>query len=68
MTNVEKHNSPQMMTVTEVAEKLAIGKSTIWRKIKEVVGFPQPVYVGIKSPRWYESDIDEWLFTKRTAQ
>lgn len=37
-------------------------KTTIDTKLKEDPSFPRPSYaLGIKSPRWYRHDIDEYM-------
>lgn len=50
----------RLLRLREVIACTGMGKSTIYRKIKEGL-FPAPVSVGGQSVRWRESDIDRWM-------
>lgn len=48
-----------LLTVTESAEYLSIGVSTLWRYVKaETV--PQPVKIG-SATRWRRTDLDIYI-------
>lgn len=47
----------QLLTVSDVAEVLGLGVSTIWRQVK-LGNIPEPVRIG-GSTRWRKADIEE---------
>lgn len=49
----------QLLRRGEVMKKVGIGKSTLYKLIRES-GFPQPVRVGASST-WVESEVDAWI-------
>lgn len=66
---MENHNQsiPQVrcMRVGEVAKKLGIGVSTVWKLRKEDVSFPQPFNLMRKVTVWYEHEVDAFIASKR---
>ena len=62
----ERQNQAQctnsLLTLNVVRQRTGLSRTTIWRweKLKK---FPQRVYVGARSPRWVESEVDEWIET-----
>lgn len=55
----------KMLTVSEVATKLKIGKSTVYKLVKKN-DLPKPVKLGNRS-LWHETSIDEW-FAQKSAE
>lgn len=47
----------QLLTVSDVAEVLGLGVSTIWRQVK-LGNIPDSVHIG-GSTRWRKADIEE---------
>lgn len=46
--------------IKQVAEKVSLGQSTIYRMISKGL-FPKPFSLGANRTAWIESDIDDWL-------
>lgn len=46
--------------INQVAEKVGLGKSTIYRMITQG-RFPKPFELTSGCSAWIESDIDDWL-------
>jgi prophage regulatory protein len=61
------HSHPQVrcMRVAEVAKKLGIGKSTVWKFAAEDVSFPRQFSLSPKVTVWYEHEIDAFIASKR---
>jgi prophage regulatory protein len=51
------------ITIRQVASKVALGRSTIYRLIAEGK-FPKPFQLVPNRNAWIESDIDAWLAEK----
>ncbi len=49
--------SPRFLTVGEVASRLSISVSTVWRMAKEDEAFPRPIQIGVRTTRWMLSEI-----------
>ena len=49
----------QLLTIKEVAQRLAVSVDTI-RRLAEARKFPQPVRVG-RSVRWRMADVEAYL-------
>lgn len=49
-----------LLTVYEVAEHLTVSRATIWRWVKGVEGFPQPLRFARGTTRWRLQDVVEW--------
>lgn len=49
--------------IKQVAEKVNLGQSTIYRMISKGL-FPKPFALGENRSAWIESDIDDWLADK----
>ena len=50
----------------EVERWTGLSTSSIYRKISEGT-FPQPIKVGDRAVRWYESEIRQWLSERPRA-
>lgn len=58
-----------VLRIQQVAEKLSIGKSTIYDWLNEQSPrydhtFPKPIKLSAKSIGWLSSEIDAWLFNR----
>ena len=65
---VTTESKPQIrcMRVAEVAKKLGIGKSTVWKWAADKdVAFPQPFSLVPKVKVWYEHELDAFIESKR---
>lgn len=51
----------------DVAKKLGIGKSTVWYLLKEG-NFVKPIKLSQSITIWDESEIDEFIATKKSTQ
>ena len=49
-----------LLTDTEVAELLKIGKSTVWHRIKNDPAFPKPIKIG-NTTRWSKKKIIQYI-------
>ena len=59
-----------LLTVKQVASKLACGASFIWTLTREDPTFPKPIQIGLggeraRGTRWVEAALDNWLLTKQ---
>lgn len=50
----------RLLRLAEVRERVALGSSTIYRRISEGT-FPRPVQLGPNVVRWKASAIDQWI-------
>lgn len=57
-----KQNS-RLIRLPQVTKKVNVGKSTIYKWIKEE-GFPKPENMGVRNSIWTEKSIDDWLDSK----
>ena len=57
----------RLLTFTQVMELTAVGRSQIYRKIK-TGEFPAPVRVGVKSIRFRDEDVQDWIDGLPTRQ
>lgn len=51
------------LNIKQVAEKLSLGQSTIYRMISKGE-FPKPFSLGGNRTAWLEEDVDRWLSEK----
>lgn len=56
----------QLLTAQELADLLSLNQATIWRQVS-AGGFPRPLYVAIRRPRWRRSEVEAWLEARRMA-
>ena len=50
----------QLFDVAQVAKMIGTTRATIY-KMMDRGEFPRPVYIGKRSPRWTENDLQNWL-------
>lgn len=51
-------NEPiQLLKITDVCARLAIGRSQVYRLIQQKV-LPPPIHIGKRSARWVASELD----------
>lgn len=66
MTNDSRNITPQFVRLEHVAKKTSLGKSTVlaW----EATGkFPKAIRLSATLRVWLESDIDNWIVSKKQA-
>jgi prophage regulatory protein len=56
----------KMFRVKDVIKKIPISRSGIWSSVKKGT-FPKPVRIGARSVAWTQSQLDEWLESRREA-
>ncbi|MDH5357568.1 MAG: AlpA family transcriptional regulator [Gammaproteobacteria bacterium] len=52
--------SERIIRLSEVVNKIGLGKSTIYKMIFEG-SFPKQIKLGARSAGWLESEIDDWI-------
>ena len=50
----------ELYRVKTLSQKLDMGVSTIWKKVKNGT-FPKPVSLGERFTRWRSEDVQEWM-------
>ena len=55
----------RLLRPDEAAAYLGLSKSS-FRRLVETDGFPQPIYLGERSPRWDRWALDSYLDDKRS--
>ena len=53
----------ELLTQSELAQRLKVSKPTLWRMRKKS-DFPPPIYAG-GHPRWDSAQIEKWLQSRR---
>jgi len=61
----QPHPQVRCMRVGEVAKKLGIGVSTVWKLRKDDQEFPQPFSLSPKVTVWAEHELDAFIAMKR---
>ena len=56
MKDLESHSNDKLLSVRQVSELCAISERKIWRDVAANL-FPQPVKLGPKTTRWWQSEI-----------
>lgn len=56
----------RLLTLQEIIDKCRLCRSTIYRLMR-AGRFPEPIRVGMRSVRWQESEIDEYLANRPRA-
>jgi len=54
--------------VSDIAEYLGLGVSTVYRNIICKVGFPTAVRLGGRTPRWFPHEVERWVRQQRPAK
>ncbi len=57
--------SPRFLTVKEVASRLSVSVSTVWRLVQTEEGFPRPRRIAIRSTRWLLAEVEEYEASRR---
>jgi len=60
LQNFKINDDDELLTDIEVAQKLGIGKSTVWDQLKKDPSFPKPVKIGA-STRWSKAKIIKYI-------
>lgn len=61
--------TPRIIRAAQVAERLGISRTTVWRWVQEG-RLPQPTRYGRNTTGWREADINTWIariFDESTA-
>lgn len=46
----------------QVADKLGVGRSSVWNRAKNETGFPKPIRLpGGRVTGWLESEVDDYI-------
>ena len=53
-------SQPVYLSVTQLAERFGVNKSTVWRWSQTDTTFPSPVKLGAQVTRWEFSEIKTW--------
>lgn len=56
----KKSSDDKLLKVDEIVKRLTISRS-LWYEGVKSNEFPQPVRIGTRTVRWWESDIDNYL-------
>ena len=56
----------RMLRLSEVRTRTALGRSTIYRLMRDG-SFPEPLKIGPRAVRWWESEIEAWLAARPRA-
>ena len=51
--------SEHFMRATDVAKMVGVSRRQLYILVKN--GFPEPRFVGPQSPRWFYSDVINWM-------
>ncbi|MGB3319637.1 MAG: AlpA family phage regulatory protein [Sphingopyxis granuli] len=66
-TPPRRSTSPgRILGIAEVRHETSLGRSTIWRRIKEG-SFPAPIPLGGHRKGWSEREIEEWKARRMEA-
>ena len=49
-----------LLSDVEVAALMSVSRNTIWRWVRGLEGFPQPVKIG-GATRWRKADVDKYV-------
>lgn len=55
-----RSQTDRLLKITEVAKMTALGRATIYVRIKEG-SFPVPVQLGERAVAWKESEVQAWI-------
>ena len=54
-------STDRLLRLREVQTLTALGRSTIYRLMRDAGSFPEPLKIGPRAVRWRVSDIQAWL-------
>lgn len=57
---------PRILRLPEVSKLIGLGRSTLWRMVKEQQ-FPPPCRLGPRSVGWFEADVRGWIEGRRAG-
>lgn len=60
--------SIQILRAPQLAEKLSISKSTLWRWCKNKAHFPQPKKISEGVTVWFADEVQDWLDNQRNKE
>ena len=50
----------RLIRLAEVLELTGLSRDAVYRQMRDG-RFPKSFHVGVKSPRWLESDVQNWI-------
>ena len=50
----------RLIRMADVVQITTLSRSTIYRQM-DLADFPSPVLLGERSPRWRESEVQQWI-------
>ncbi|EHO2015382.1 AlpA family transcriptional regulator [Escherichia coli] len=59
-------NKNRFIKIESVLERCAISRATLYRLIKQG-DFPRQVHLSQRAVGWLESDVDEWIDSRRRS-
>jgi prophage regulatory protein len=63
--------APQLIDIRELATRLSISRTSIYRLIAEDASFPRPVRIGVRRITFVEEEVDAYIVARmaeRTSQ
>ncbi|WP_038719116.1 helix-turn-helix transcriptional regulator [Burkholderia pseudomallei] len=57
-------SSSRALRPAAAAQKLGIGLSTLYAKVKNDATFPRPIKIGPRTTVFTESSLDNWMATR----
>lgn len=66
----KRHPTPapdRLLTTREACERYGLKRTAFWERGRRDPSFPQPLYIGDRSPRWSQQAIDAYI-ARKTAE
>lgn len=60
-------NTGELLNTLEVCDFLGVNRSHLHVLRREDPTFPKPHYMSERRPRWFKSDLVEWIRSKPTS-
>lgn len=54
----------KILRINQVIEMTTLGRSTIYKYIKEGT-FPKQIKMGARASGWLQADVENWILTRR---
>lgn len=64
---MDSHDTMRLLSLKEVANRVACSRSTIWRMEKNGT-FPARIWSSAKRVAWLESEVNAWISAKADAR
>lgn len=56
-----------LLSDIEVAQLLSVSRTTVWRWLKDIEGFPEPLKIG-GATRWRRADVAQFVSNLATIE